>query len=190
MNLSKVNKNKAFTLLEILIVIAIIGLLMSIILASLSSARKKSRDVKRISDLRQIQNVLEIFYDTENQYPRVSLLTGGLPSTRLEIYDRLVNCLELNSAFAPSFQCGFTPSNYERAISQMPRDPIWGSDDNNSYTYRHYSVDSVPGKRYRLRAVLEETNNALKTDLDGNLIGAPPDGACADPALQYCVGGQ
>lgn len=64
------NENtKGFTLIELLVVIAIIGILSSVVLASLNSAREKSRDARRISDIKQIQIALEIYFDTEGQYP-------------------------------------------------------------------------------------------------------------------------
>ena len=50
-------------------VIAIIGLLASIVLVSLNSARGKARGVRRVADLRQIQTALEMYYDTNNSYP-------------------------------------------------------------------------------------------------------------------------
>jgi prepilin-type N-terminal cleavage/methylation domain-containing protein len=49
-----------FTLIELLVVVAIIGLLASIILASLSTARQKGRDARRLSDLREMANTLEL----------------------------------------------------------------------------------------------------------------------------------
>src|SRR5579863_4121632 len=58
-----------FTLIELLVVIAIIGLLASIILASLNTARQKGRDAKRISDVKELQLALELYYDANNQYP-------------------------------------------------------------------------------------------------------------------------
>jgi len=61
--------NRGFTLIELLVVIAIIGILSSVILASLSTARQKSRDAKRISDVEQIQLSLELFYDANQMYP-------------------------------------------------------------------------------------------------------------------------
>jgi type II secretory pathway pseudopilin PulG len=40
-----------------------------VVLASLGSARQRARDGKRISDLKQIQLALELYYDTQSQYP-------------------------------------------------------------------------------------------------------------------------
>ncbi|OHA08386.1 MAG: hypothetical protein A3B37_01630 [Candidatus Sungbacteria bacterium RIFCSPLOWO2_01_FULL_59_16] len=61
---------KGFTLIELLVVIAIIGILASIVLASLNTARQKSRDARRISDVKQIQLALELFADSNSQeYP-------------------------------------------------------------------------------------------------------------------------
>jgi prepilin-type N-terminal cleavage/methylation domain-containing protein len=61
--------SKGFTLIELLVVIAIIGILSSVVLASLSTARAKSRDARRISDLGQIQLALELYFDSASTYP-------------------------------------------------------------------------------------------------------------------------
>ncbi len=64
------HKQRGFTLIELLVVIAIIGILSSIVLASLNGARKKGRDARRISDLKQIQLALEMSYDANgSEYP-------------------------------------------------------------------------------------------------------------------------
>jgi type II secretion system protein G len=60
---------RGFTLVELLVVIAIIGLLASIILISLNNAKAKARDVKRLSDMKQIEIALEMYYDDYGQYP-------------------------------------------------------------------------------------------------------------------------
>jgi prepilin-type N-terminal cleavage/methylation domain-containing protein len=72
---------RGFTLIELLVVIAIIGILSSVVLASLNSARQKSRDARRISDIKQIQLALELYFDSAspNEYPDAlaDLITGG-----------------------------------------------------------------------------------------------------------------
>src|SRR3990167_8325764 len=68
--------NKGFTLIELLVVIAIIGILSSVVLASLNSARQKSRDARRISDIKQLQLALELYFDDEGAYPAGSDATG------------------------------------------------------------------------------------------------------------------
>ncbi|MDP3901893.1 MAG: type II secretion system protein [bacterium] len=60
---------KGFTLIELVIVIAIIGILASIVLVGLGGFRGKSRDARRISDLKQVQNALELYFAKEGVYP-------------------------------------------------------------------------------------------------------------------------
>lgn len=60
---------KGFTLIELLVVIAIIGILSSVVLASLNTARVKARDARRVSDLKQLQIALEMYFDANSSYP-------------------------------------------------------------------------------------------------------------------------
>ncbi|OGF31319.1 hypothetical protein A3H09_03530, partial [Candidatus Falkowbacteria bacterium RIFCSPLOWO2_12_FULL_45_13] len=62
-------KQKGFTLIELLVVIAIIGLLSTLAVVALNNARMKSRDAKRVSDIKQIQTALELYYNDANSYP-------------------------------------------------------------------------------------------------------------------------
>lgn len=78
---------KGFTLVEMVIVIIIIGILASIVLVGLGSFRARGRDARRIADLRQTQNALELYYTANQAYAPVSgsdtwaslttALTGG-----------------------------------------------------------------------------------------------------------------
>lgn len=69
MTLTRIRTSRGFTLIELLVVIAIIGILSSIVLASLNSARLKSRDARRIADIKQLQLALQLYYDANTDYP-------------------------------------------------------------------------------------------------------------------------
>jgi prepilin-type N-terminal cleavage/methylation domain-containing protein len=76
----KKSNQKGFTLIELLVVIAIIGLLSTLAVVALNSARAKSRDAKRIADVKEIQTALELYYADNNAYPVAAGITLGIPA--------------------------------------------------------------------------------------------------------------
>ncbi len=80
-------KSRGFTLIELLVVVTILGLLASIVLTSLASARVKSRDAKRQGDLQEMQKALELYNTQNGSYPNpnvaCSVGTGDVFSSSL-----------------------------------------------------------------------------------------------------------
>lgn len=73
---------KAFTLLEMLVVIGIIAVLVGLGAVSYSTAQKKARDAKRQGDLKIAQQVMEQCYSVNNfQYPTISGSSGTITAT-------------------------------------------------------------------------------------------------------------
>lgn len=149
---------RGFTLIELLVVIAIIGILSSVVLASLNSARKKGRDARRISDMKQIQLALELYYDNNQSYPEGT----GAASTTL---------------------AGLVAGGF---ISSVPQDPT--NIAPYTYTYAGADgttgllCSAVPCSSFVIRSTIEGGATAVpQGDLDGTQAGLD----CADPG--YCV---
>lgn len=160
-------KHKGFTLIELLVVIAIIGILASIVLASLNSARKRSRDTRRIADLHQIKTALELYDHTNSTYPIVNTWA------------------DLGTALTGT-NCGV-----DSCITILSNDPL----PSMSYSYQPLdnngdacNAPATDCSGYVLKAVLEGTNANLGNDADGNIggidCGQDPE---VDPDWFYCV---
>ncbi|MDO8407628.1 MAG: type II secretion system protein [bacterium] len=83
---------RGFTLIELMVVIAIIGLLASIVLTSLQMARQKARDAGRLSDMHTFQDALELYHISHGSYPPVSG-NGALSALQVLVTDGYIPTL-------------------------------------------------------------------------------------------------
>ena len=98
---------KAFTLLEMLVVVGIIAVLVSIGTSSYSTVQKKARDAKRKSDLTSIRNSFEQYYSICNfKYP------SAVPAAGSKLTATTTDCTGLSA-------------NVD--LITMPADPLGGS---------------------------------------------------------------
>lgn|GEM_PF-2238449 len=67
--MGKKNKQQAFTLVELLVVISIISLLASIVLSSINAARIKANNAAINRQVMQYANALELYRSQNNSYP-------------------------------------------------------------------------------------------------------------------------
>lgn len=134
--MKKLNE-KGFTLIELLVVIAIIGLLSTLAVVALGNARQKSRDARRLSDLKQLQTALELYYTDNSAYPTGSAVTLG---------DATHACL--NNTPPTGWAATGCSNPY---MGQVPRDPL----STQSYTY------TAASNTYSVTATLETDMNGL-----------------------------
>ena len=139
----KIDKaSRGFTLIELLVVIAIIGVLASIVLISLRTAQIKSRDARRIGDLRQLRIALESYNTANAHYPIYNTeWAESYPSP-----DGNAGWIALGTMLAPY-------------MPHMPSDPLnTGSESwvTGNYTYSYYSTD---GTTYDLITQLENQSD-------------------------------
>lgn len=101
------NKKSGFTLIELLVVIAIIGLLSTMSIIALNSARARSRDARRLADVKQMQTALEMWFNDNGTYPATMPSAGSQLATGTTQYILVPsaptpfdgNCTSLNNPY-------------------------------------------------------------------------------------------
>ena len=129
----KNNSQAGFTLLELLIVMAVIGLISSIAVGATTTTRSRTRDQRRIDDLLQIRKALELYLHDHGDYP-----PGPCG----------YNC---NSYYLSTHSNWDTFANYLKPyIDRLPVDPVnnlaypW-NDGHYSYSYGNVGSPNHPG---------------------------------------------
>ena len=123
-------KKKGFTLIELLVVIAILGILSTLGIISFKSSQVKARDAQRKSDLKQITQAMEMYYNDHQKYP--------------ESIEGQVNGISWGEKFEDE-----TGTIYMQSLPNDPR---------GSLSY-FYETDEL-GSYYKIYAKLENINDS------------------------------
>ncbi len=105
----KIRKSVGFTLIELLVVISIIGLISSIALASLTTAREKARIARAVTEMRQIEDAIILAQGETGTTTKVTVYD---PNISLTPY--CTDCACRNTPYRASF--GLSPINSIRDI--------------------------------------------------------------------------
>ncbi|MBI2594800.1 MAG: prepilin-type N-terminal cleavage/methylation domain-containing protein [Candidatus Colwellbacteria bacterium] len=136
------NSQKGFTLIEMLVVIIIISFLIGIVLTGTLGFQASARDTRRIGDLRNAQNFLELYFTKCGHYPG----DGSCgTSYGAKTWSTLAGIIE-SAGVTTQFPSG------------IPGRP-------------YYYGAASDGLSYTLGAELERDNNVLKDDVDSNSNG-------------------
>ncbi len=146
-----------FTLVELIVVIAILGILSGIGLTSFRTSQMKSRDAKRKSDLEQVQRALEMYYNDVGAYPNSTAQGGTIGSF--------------------SWGVEFKDAKNTVYMKELPKDPTGSSE----YCYKSV-VAPAAATSYQLYAKLE--NSQDPKCLDGNCLTAR---SCGPGTYNYGV---
>lgn len=160
-----INKRKGFTLIELLVVITIIALLIGAAAASYTKAQQKARDGKRKSDLKSVQQALELYFQQNGKYP-----DGIIGYIQCNI------TIPFDNTILPWGTSAFT-CNSITYLKLLPKDPT----NISGNTVYYYTSTGTPPNSYTISANLENDN-----DPDRITTGVP----CTPqsyPARDYCV---
>ncbi len=156
---SVLSKVEGFTLIEMLVVIIIISFLVGIILTGTLGFQASARDTRRIGDLRNAQNFLELYFNKCGHYPGVADTKPGCGAS-------VTNWTSL----ATAMEAAGVASN-----QQFPKE-ISGQ----SY---YYGVNSAGGLDYVIGAALERDNAVLRDSPDATKYTVP----CSRANKVYCI---
>ncbi len=172
--MEKILFKKGFSIIELLVVVAIIAILTAIVTSNFATSKSKSRDAKRVSDISQIQLALEMVFDKCNAYPEGISKGSTIPLDPVSG----TFCRKLGS------NSNYTLGDF---ISVVPKESA-----TQPYTYAKNST--APFVDYVLRARLENNSSVLVDDVDGNPLGVGADSAAGcddnvgtDGPYYYCI---
>lgn len=146
---------RAFTLVELLVVMSIIGVLAALAVGSFRTAQMRGRDATRKSDLKQIAHSLELFYADYGKYPDAS--SGRIAACSYNP--------SLSTGTACTWGSGEFTDNKTVYFKVLPMDPI----ADQSYTYQIVAGSS--NQKYKLFAKLENPED--QDCLGGNCATNP-----------------
>src|SRR5262245_34736870 len=94
--------HQAFTLVELLAVIAIIGVLVGLFLPAMQMAREAARRMSCVNNLRQVALAAHQYHDARNQFPaglHQSADVGGVPAGGTTVFVELLPYFEQRNLF-------------------------------------------------------------------------------------------
>lgn len=75
---------QGFTLIEMLVVVAIISILAGIVITGVTGFQASARDTKRVADLKQMQAYLDLYFNREGHYPNTTFTTWTALKTEMD----------------------------------------------------------------------------------------------------------
>lgn len=162
---------QGFTLIEILVVVALLAVLSTLGLSSFRGAQMRGRDARRKEEARQLAGALRLYYSIYNRYPADA---AAVP------YGIVNGCGATGTSACPCAASAQFATGAACDTLYMKRLP--GDMGTRVFYYQQSSGDS-----FQIKVSLEYTRDAEKTN---SQLRCPGAGASACGTDDYCLCGE
>lgn len=161
------NSKSGFTLIELMVVIAIIALMFGVVISSANFLRTASGDAKRKSDLAELQSALQNYYADQNYYPHSQ--ANGFKTSGSSISPNLTSAIGIAS---PAPSPAPPTKTYLREVPVDPETPYCYIAVTNS---QQNNTDCNNGTRCNYYYLAVELNESENQSLPESLQTLCPD---------------
>lgn len=199
----KFGKIRGFTVIELMIVVSIFSTISSTIFVSMNSAKAKGKDSYRVSQVKQVQNALALYYSKYGNYPSNTYalshndsIPGNWASMMTKLRDEgyisveISKLLSQDAPFAMIKQAHAVGASYIFYGCSI-QDPLYKTSADFDYSFAY--VASTDLKSYKIRIRLEDPNSAhFNYSYTGPFLDAANTGITAcdktSPYQYFCTG--
>lgn len=151
------SKRKGFTLIELMVVMALMAVLSTLIIGAIVIVRREARNAKRMSDARTFRAALEAYHATYHKYPSTCDHEGLVDGSSTSIYD--------NRKGSALWWCHWLlDDNPEKSTSRAKLDPYLenfpATDPSGVYANPRIRFCPIDNNRYSLYILNEPRSSA------------------------------
>jgi prepilin-type N-terminal cleavage/methylation domain-containing protein len=200
----KFRNSRGFTLIELMIVVSIISTLSSVVFVGLNGARTKGKDTYRVSQIKQVQNALALYYSKYGVYPTNGYSLGrndSIPRNWADMMTKLrdegyISVQVSDGRMIPDSPFAWVKTAHAISLpsdvyySCSIQDPLYKLAADYDYSYGY--VVAADQKSYKIRMRLEDPSSPLfKDSYTGTFLDAASTGMTAcdknAPYLYFCT---
>lgn len=166
------HRRKAFTLIELMVTIAIIGILASLLLTVIGKAKEKARRTVCLSNLKQLGQAFSMYLDSHNDFFPASgsrTLYGPMP----EDWVHWQAGRDVNKGIAHYIGNGGVATNILRCPVDRESRDLAMNNTTNSYTFSYSFTSYALSNGVNVGMAMAKNTNGMKLAFNANKVRNP-----------------
>ena len=179
-------QKNTFTLIELLIVIAIIAILASMLLPALGKARESGKTSSCVNQIKQIVMSLQFYSDSQDGWAPVPEATEFTRWPAILFVNK--DLTNLNTLICPT-ATGYEYANYVMHAKNLSRSSLLTDSGKTYFNYVHYTINNYFLTSVTAKSVTTPIRKMSKSYTpSGKILLADSCGDPADPLNYYTIG--